>query len=82
MGQLKYNIRLRLDKLCRQEHEEMIRKLLEAISPASRSTLYRWINTKEKDSFQRPYTRQVRIAALFGCTVDELAGEQVPARRK
>lgn len=73
MGQLKYNIRGRLDQLTRQEHEEMIRKLLLTINPASRSTLYRWINTKEKDHFQIPYTMQVKIAALFGCTVDELA---------
>jgi len=72
MGQLKYNIRKRLDELNRHEHEEMIRQLLEAISPASRSTLYRWINTKEKAHFQIPYTLQVKIAALFGCTVDEL----------
>jgi|GEM_PF-2187353 len=73
MGQLKYNIRMRLDQLNRSQHEEMIRKLLEAISPASRSTLYRWINTRKEDNFQIPYTLQVKIAALFGCTVDDLA---------
>ncbi len=73
MGQLKYNIRTRLDQLSRQEHEEMIRELLLAVSPASRSTLYRWINTKTQDHFQIPYTIQVKIAELFGCTVDELA---------
>ncbi len=73
MGQLKYNIRMRLDQLNRQEHEEMIRNILHHISPASRSTLYRWINTRQQDHFQIPYTMQVKIAALFGCTVDELA---------
>jgi hypothetical protein len=73
MGQLKYNIRRRLNELSRQEHEEMIRKLLLAISPASRSTLYRWIGTKQQDHFQIPYTVQQKIAELFGCTVDELS---------
>ena len=77
MGQLKYNIRERLDKLNRKEHEHMMRELLQAINPASRSTFYRWINTRTEDHFQIPYTHQLRIAALFQCTVDELAAAQM-----
>lgn len=74
MGQLKYNIRARLDVLGRKEHEEMMRQLLELIYPVSRSTFYRWLNTKEHARFQITYTVQVSIAALFGCQVDELSG--------
>ncbi len=73
MGQLKYNIKLRLSKLPRTEHELTMKKLLEVISPVSRSTFYRWMNTKQQDNFQIPYTAQVKIAGLFGCTVDDLA---------
>ncbi|WP_157977185.1 hypothetical protein [Taibaiella helva] len=72
MGQLKYNIRERLDKLTRKEHEMIMRRLLEAIQPASRSTFYRWINTEAEAAFQIPYTKQLKIAALLGCTIDEL----------
>ncbi|WP_162902946.1 hypothetical protein [Taibaiella koreensis] len=73
MRQLKYNIRERLDALNRREHEIMMRRLLEAVLPASRSTFYRWINTGAGDVFQIPYTKQLKIAVLFGCTVDELS---------
>lgn len=73
MKELKYNIRARLDLLNRQEHEVMIRSLLQIISPSARSTLYRWINTRQQDNFQIPYTIQVKIAALFDCSVDELS---------
>lgn len=78
MGHLKYNIRQRLDKLDKGQHEEMIRSLLQAISPSSRSTLYRWINTKKDAHFQIPYTIQVKIAHLFQCSVDDLSG-RIPA---
>lgn len=78
MRHLKYNIRLRLDQLDRLQHEEMIRNLLEAVHPASRSTLYRWINTRKDAHFQIPYTVQLKIAALFSCHVDELTGRIQP----
>ncbi|WP_162903411.1 hypothetical protein [Taibaiella koreensis] len=68
----KYNIAARLELMNRKDHEIAIRHLLTALQPASRSSLYRWMNTLETDVFEIKYSCQQKIAAVFGCKVDDL----------
>lgn len=72
MEQLKYNIKKRLAKLNRTDHERVMKKLLKATGNVSRTTFYRWCATRPDERFEIPYTIQQSIATIFGCTVDDL----------
>lgn len=71
MKQLKYNIKRRLSKLNRDDHEKVMKKIFKAC-PVTRTTFWRWANIEQGKDAEIPYTHQKALAEIFGVHVDEL----------